>query len=712
MVCAPGRDRSILAPGRRLGVLLTRLCFLGAASLLAPVVLAQCPDLHDPAAFSDGSFRVRSIQIRSPIDFFHAVSKSLDLIKPELPLKEGAVFSASLYSQGTAAIQLALSNGLGSSTRRVKIIVVIGRISSCHVQGALKQVDITYWAVTNDYNAYIAHSLEAAAAEIRAPSTTAARINSDGSFFVEPRMEYNRSLDLFGGSLATIKTSAGPFDTITFDGGASSSSRLADLELSGAKSPGKTWLDYAQWRLGYKYSDVPAGDARLKQGKLFAQFFAATEPLAGSAIVLRYGAAIDGGNEQSNLSAAAAGAGNMPSTSYGSVKLYAGITAGVGRNSFAASYGLQLGSVRPAVEVDYAKHVFDISYIGRVLLPQPKAATYHRPLTFEARGAGGIIQSSGDLPVPERFFGGSALQPFIAGDTWSIQSAPFIRSIPENTLNGGASIGGTSFFSTNLTVSTPVWGRALVPKEVASDPDFAPALNSTLASAQQTLADVYETDSPAFKAAMAALPQLQSALQQLEDELETYRKKAAPPANVDAEIASVEHTDQFAMQLAANVAKQKGVGLKSLVKGNFSQVTRLTKDLGDLESLAPAPETDRIKTLQNSIESLQSAIVNDLAEVDVNKAEARATRDLSAAKPMLNAFLHELNLIAISPVVIFDAARLWPDPEGMRYGVGGGIRVTVVTLNLTLGYAVNPNPRFQEGRGALFFSMKVANLFH
>jgi len=39
------------------------------------------------------------------------------------------------------------------------------------------------------------------------------------------------------------------------------------------------------------------------------------------------------------------------------------------------------------------------------------------------------------------------------------------------------------------------------------------------------------------------------------------------------------------------------------------------------------------------------------------------------------------------------------------------VRLSLVNFNVTLGYAVNPTPRLQEGRGAFFFSMDVTDLF-
>jgi hypothetical protein len=75
----------------------------------------------------------------------------------------------------------------------------------------------------------------------------------------------------------------------------------------------------------------------------------------------------------------------------------------------------------------------------------------------------------------------------------------------------------------------------------------------------------------------------------------------------------------------------------------------------------------------------------------------------------------EMNLAAVSPVLLFDVARLGAtgQPSLLRYGLGGGMRLSIVSMDLTLGYAANMNGgrRRGEGRGALFVSMDVADLF-
>jgi hypothetical protein len=68
----------------------------------------------------------------------------------------------------------------------------------------------------------------------------------------------------------------------------------------------------------------------------------------------------------------------------------------------------------------------------------------------------------------------------------------------------------------------------------------------------------------------------------------------------------------------------------------------------------------------------------------------------------------------VSPVLIFDAARI--KQRGVanadfRYGVGGGLKFTFIGLEVTGGYVWNPNPHFQEGRGAFLFKFDVADIF-
>ena len=68
----------------------------------------------------------------------------------------------------------------------------------------------------------------------------------------------------------------------------------------------------------------------------------------------------------------------------------------------------------------------------------------------------------------------------------------------------------------------------------------------------------------------------------------------------------------------------------------------------------------------------------------------------------------------MSPVFVFDAATVGPAQPGMpvwRYGVGGGVRFTVLSsVRFTLGYAVNVGRRAGEGPGALFAGLDILDI--
>ena len=53
--------------------------------------------------------------------------------------------------------------------------------------------------------------------------------------------------------------------------------------------------------------------------------------------------------------------------------------------------------------------------------------------------------------------------------------------------------------------------------------------------------------------------------------------------------------------------------------------------------------------------------------------------------------MNDLNVVSISAAGVFDAPRIWPNGDGTRYGVGSGIRFSLLNFNTTAGYAFNVN---------------------
>jgi hypothetical protein len=52
-----------------------------------------------------------------------------------------------------------------------------------------------------------------------------------------------------------------------------------------------------------------------------------------------------------------------------------------------------------------------------------------------------------------------------------------------------------------------------------------------------------------------------------------------------------------------------------------------------------------------------------------------------------------------------------PAPGGVRYAMGGGLRMTLINFDVTAGYSWNLHRRAGEGKGAFVLTMDISNLF-
>jgi hypothetical protein len=146
---------------------------------------------------------------------------------------------------------------------------------------------------------------------------------------------------------------------------------------------------------------------------------------------------------------------------------------------------------------------------------------------------------------------------------------------------------------------------------------------------------------------------------------------------------------------------------------------RLEGDLTKLENLlaqgghsaTAAQIAARRTALESARTRLRDSMSGPALEAARKDANLRAERDYSVAERVLNSFLYQLNLLSVAPVGILDVARVWPASVGTRYAAGGGVRLSLVNANFTLGYAFNVQKRPGEGPGALFLSLDVTDLF-
>ena len=662
-----------------------------------------------PSFYSRNHYKIATIRTTSPFDYLHSVRQLMSDALASTNLHTGDNFTAKAVIEGRRKVRESLNQMADTRNLPIKVNVVSAEIENCRPDTQPPSLEVVYSTFSTWAPFVLPRTFEHQASEVDDPASTSGVRKKN--FQLVPQAGYNATANLFGGGRTSLATRV-----IKFDVGASASSEILSMDASfdGKHTWEDRWIKTAEWRTGFSYYDGPTGTNRLKRARLTAQVFANSAPIGSRNSVLRFGISVGGGHDQSNLTTDQLPSGSLSSSPIGEFKTYAGITGRVGRNSFKFSYGFQLGEANNGMQVDFAKHIGDAAYSVR-FLPSP-----HKPVDFDARLTAGWIQDLGAIPVAERFFGGNSEQDFLMGDSWRIRAAPFIRSIPENQLNRlapDAPIGGENFFSANVTVGVTAWNRPLMPEEIRTNPNFRGLLASELNSAQKTLESYWISKDKAVPDVLRVAPEAIGAVRELRKNFNLVKD------SVPDELSDRFGDCDFQVTLAEGFAdiletdknrSKRFIQMKSLIAENDDgSIDNLLGCITDLRALFSADAAD---AMVNKFKSVQDPARVALSKLDKVASEEKAARDMAFIHQTVNTVVDEMNFVSISPIAIFDMARIGPQASsaggGFRYGVGGGARFTLLdTIRLDAGYAVNPKPKPWEGRGAAFFSLEVIPLF-
>jgi len=471
----------------------------GLLTFLTTSLSAAPGPCGNPSAY-DG-YKVTKVAVIDPIGFLAPWTSLSASLKTGLKIAQNQPFSSADFNADTTALNDRLEGQFASSTQRVKLSYAYGDIVDC--DSAAQSLRVVYTAITTVIPSLISSAEEQLKETVSPATTGAARAEGSGAQ-VSALTGYNETRGTLGG-LSFADTTG--ILQIQGESEVSANSRTGNLNLGGSIAPHRTLLDSAVWAGTFDYRGVPVGSARFGEGTLSARFSALSKESGAGHSLFRYGAALEGGHQQSTESGATASL--LPDSRYGAMKLFAGVTGRPGKQAYTASYGLQLGSTFLNNAPVFTKHLVDLGYSTRVPLPGikpyadtgpftgPLSAGVHRSLGIETRFTGGLIQGATGAPLAERFFGGNAVAPFVPDASWVIQSDAFIRSIPENRLgagNGTAPYGGSRFYSGNATLSYTLFGKPLLPKEMADDPDFPGVLNAPFDTAVSALSNSYKPE--------------------------------------------------------------------------------------------------------------------------------------------------------------------------------------------------------------------------
>jgi len=672
-----------------------------------------CPGTLD--FYETNGYTVRKIEMESPFGFLSIVRGQLDGIKAGLPLKEKGPFSKEDYAASFKQVHNAVDGDGAFGNSPAKFVFVSDNIQDCQV-GA-KTVDVAYHVYSTDPILASPKTPEARQTQMDQPATATAQANTKSSYTFMPLAGYDHSRRGFGGGEITSAVPGKIFNDFELAASGSSSSRILDAEMDGEKAPHKTLLDRIEYHLAYNNSDVPASNLQLARGvmDLRATGFSTPKDTPVAKFSFRYGASVEGGNQQSGLVPAAASAGVVTNSRYAALRFYAGTTYQTRYSSVVASYGVQRGGAGFS-NLSFTKQVGDVIFSRRF------PGNSHRPLDFQVRASGGGISGSKGILLNDRFFGGNSASAFIPGDSWLIPDGPVVRSIPTNRLTGGG-FGGTSFYSGNLTVGKVVFRSLLIPAAINGDSGFADGIAAAENTAETFFGDDYENSSPEFlKAASDGGARLSADLKTVRQTI-TELRALTPAANLADVMSSIDGFARRSLNTIVSSTTPDAQGqvhaleIKTLLNPSTSLVRKLIAQLPDAEALAPAAFAERFKTSQSALETDLNGLETALDTIHNGPvglaARARAKKDLAGPRENIDTLRNEVNVFSIAPVGIFDAGRLWPDKNGVRYAIGGGVRFSLVNVNFTLGCAVNPEPQrsLGQGRAALFVQLSYTDLF-
>jgi len=712
-----------------------RSVFLSAAILVlwtsfaaaAPLAGNQCTE--SPKTYEEANYRVGDVRIDTPLDWlFRSVDRKLNAIlsDPSMPIKKGALFRKIDEDEGFIKVKQSFPELAVGPMDRIAVRLAKPTLQNCDTQA--KTLDVVYRVYTLSFSYYLSRAFETGKKdEVKRSVLETGATRLLANYFPQPLFGYNRSRNLFGGSRLTIQQPADLLDKIVLDVSGSSRSSAAKAEAIGERDFQNGFIRHLDYQLLYSHSDMPSTSTALKEGLGLTQIIAATRILGSRELILRFGASFDAGHKQTDLTQAQVLPGDVPQSPYGSLKTFAGGTMRLGRHALKASYGLQLGSARKEAQLDYIKQVFDAGANLRFLVRD------HRPITLDLQFTGGAIRNRGRVPTAEHFFGGNSERNFIVSDTWTIRSDPFIRSFPQNRLaqtTAAGIVGGDSFFSANITAAATVWGKPLVPTEILKDPDFNQMVEFEFGTAETALKLDYLSNTPEFNKVGEMVMPISTKLAEIAALLTALANQQLG-SDIDGQIqlcrADIDDVSETVTKLKQDLEEgsPRSADIRNLVVGFpdkkppiSSEVSELTDDLTDLKDMDGVPDPAAIQKLIAELDGERAAMAQAFLDVNQSQVAERATRqahqDMKYPRRVFSEVSREANLIAVSPVLIFDAARLRQNAfasGSVRYGVGGGVRVSVVSLEVTAGYALNPNRKPWESRGAVLFTMEVSNLF-
>lgn len=676
-----------------------------AAALVLSITTARadpCPD-RGFEFFEIEGYRVKNVRVTG----FWVLRRAMLAGNTAVADLAGKPFTAAGILKGKRALRDQLIAAPALFDSPVGVTVAAARVANC--SAATKELDIEYPLFTTKMPLASIHTAEQASLEHEDPARALALAPANTRYRIAPMLGYDASQNVLGGGRLDVPSLFGTGIQLSLEGQGSSETTAAAISLAGGAERESGWLERVVWRGAFAYSDRPSDRLRLHSSRASGQVSLSTRAIGRIGAVVRFGSLFEGGSQRTGLTDAVLPSDLLASSRFGNWRSYAGVTARTRRSAMAASYGVLLGRTGSGKRIDYRKQVLDVVYESRFLLAA------QRPLSVETRFTAGALARLGPTPVSERFFGGNVETTFIPGSEWSMRANPVMRGIPAFRLNRvapGDVPGGDHFAVLNLTVSVPVFGLPVIPKEAAENEEIRQAISGFVTDGADALAPIYELDDPAqkhlFDTVREGLARTTAAMEERVGAIEASVPEALKPAHqacadkigdLASDASSITRTTPWRMFVNPDPEER---GIPVIVDVCIMQ---LNSKLMDAEL---AERGDELKSLQQTIQT-------QVDKIDRTRARQLAQETMAFPSRVVQTIFDEMTVVSLSPLFLFDAGRIGPEVRGWRstrYSLGGGARLTLASsVSFEFGYAWNLRPQPWEGRGALFVALRFLDIF-
>ncbi len=605
-----------------------------------------------------------------------------------------------------------------TSEVRVKFRMEFVSIKNC----SDKRLDLLYRVYSTQIMPVLSAAPEARVQERELPQKASGVVDVDVAesrpFHFLPLLGYDAADKFLAGGQFKVQSKRAGAVAFLIEGAVSSQIQNVSAAMSGS-SDSTSWLAHSEWFLSYSYRSLPTGVGALKDASLSAHFSAVSQPLANGNVTFRFGAGVEGGHRQSSLQGMRLGQRTVQNSPVGSMKIFAGIDSRFRHSVFSASYGLELGTAGRHVAVDWIKQLADVRHEFW------RSIGDHRNLDVESRFTFGHIRVASKIPLREQFFGGSYEELFVPGESWQIRSAPMIRAIPGHRLFRTANADGSDrFLSYNLTAAYPVWRKPLVPLELSKDDEFNSLLEGQLTNATSFEQLHFLTRDPHYLKLVEFIqkpqsaPLVQTRLIDLKAKVKSAQQQHAGQFGTEFSTCLDTIDDAYSRANSGAHAKpeQQYGFVMALLSEDEDQLGEVIRScITELNGPAALNGDRELGMGGDHLDHTRRSMESELAQIDQAAAEKNAKADMAFTRRTLRTLFHDVDIYSVSPVFVFDIARLGPRRGGFggtRYGPGAGVRFELAsTAHFTLGYAWNTAAGAGEGKGAVFFSLGLRDVF-